>query len=101
MAEFRKVATLAEVADGTMKLVQAGGAAIALCRLGGAVYATANTCPHRGGSLGEGSVQDGAIVCPWHGFRYDPKTGRCLNNPALAVACHPVRVEGQDILVEV
>jgi len=101
MAEFRKVATVGDVAEGTMKLVQAGETAVALCALGGAVYATANTCPHRGGSLGEGSVQDGAIVCPWHAFRFDPRTGRCLNNPALAVACHPVRVEGQDILVEV
>lgn len=99
MAEFRKVATLAEVAAGTVKAVDLAGTMVALCRLEGTVYATAGVCPHRGGPLGEGTLEDGVLVCPWHAFRFDPRTGKCLNNPALAVACHPVRVEGQDILV--
>ena len=99
MADYSKVATLADVALGTVKAADLGGSPVALCNLGGALSARAGTCPHRGGPLGEGTIQNGALVCPWHAFRFDPKTGRCLNNPALSVACHPVRVDGQDVLV--
>ncbi len=101
MGEFVKVATLSELPPGTAKTVEARGTPLALYNVGGTVRATANTCPHRGGPLGEGELEAGVITCPWHGFQYEVGTGKCLTNPALGVACHGVRLDGQDILVEV
>ena len=101
MGEFVKVATLSDLPPGKAKAVEAGGAAIALYNVDGTVCATVNTCPHRGGPLGEGDLDAGVITCPWHGFQYDVQTGRCLTNAALSVGCHRVRVSGTDILVEV
>ena len=77
------------------------GRSLALYNLGGAIHATDNTCPHRGGSLGEGGLKGSVITCPWHGFQYDVTSGRCLTNGALTVACHPVRLDGDSVLVGV
>jgi len=59
-----------------------------------------NVCVHRGGPLGQGVVADGKVICPWHGWQYDPKTGVPLENPALRVAVYPLKVEGEDVLVQ-
>jgi nitrite reductase (NADH) small subunit len=101
MAEFVKVATLEELPPGSAKSVEVQGRAVALYNLDGTVVATDNTCPHRGGPLGEGDLEGEIITCPWHNFQYDVKTGRCLTNAALSLACHPVRLDGKSILVQV
>ena len=101
MAEMVKVATLAEIPAGTAKSVEVKGNAIALYNVDGTLYATANTCAHRGGPLGEGELDQATITCPWHGFQYEVTTGKCLTNKALSVACYPVQVRGQDVLVEI
>jgi nitrite reductase/ring-hydroxylating ferredoxin subunit len=101
MAGFVKVATLAELPPGAAKAVEVQGTPVALYNRGGTVYATTNTCPHRGGPLGEGDLEEAVITCPWHGFQYDVTTGRCLSNPALTLPCYKVRVDGQEILVEI
>ncbi|HEU4403192.1 MAG TPA: Rieske 2Fe-2S domain-containing protein [Candidatus Polarisedimenticolia bacterium] len=100
MGEYTKVATLSEVPVGTARTVDLKGTPVALYNHGGTLYATANTCPHRGGPLGEGSLAEGVVTCPWHRFQYEVATGRCLTNPALSLACYKVRVQGQEILVE-
>jgi len=52
------------------------GRAVALARCGARVGALENRCPHQGGPLGEGSIENGWLRCPWHGYDYDPLTGR-------------------------
>ena len=101
MADFAKVATLKELPPGSAKAVEVGGKAVALYNLEGTVFATGNTCPHRGGPLGEGELEGEVITCPWHGFQYEVKTGKCLTNPTLEISCHAVRLEGDSILVEI
>lgn len=101
MADFVKVATLSELPAGSAKSVNVGGTPVALYNLNGTVHATTDTCPHRGGPLGDGTLSETTITCPWHGFQYDVTSGRCLTNPGLSITCHPVKVEGQDILVQV
>ena len=101
MARFVKVASIADVKEGAAVAADAGGTPVALYNVDGKIYATSNTCPHRGGPLGEGVLDGTTVTCPWHAFRFDVATGQCANQPALKVACHPARLEGQDILVEV
>jgi nitrite reductase (NADH) small subunit len=101
MAEFIKVASLAELPQGSAKSVSVQGKDLALFNVGGTIYATDNTCLHQGGPLGEGILQDGVITCPWHMWEYNVRTGEKLGNPEIRVATYPVRVEGSDIEVAV
>lgn len=56
---------------------------IVLVRQGGRVHAMGARCAHAGGPLDQGWVVDGAIVCPWHGSRFDLATGRPVTGPAV------------------
>src|SRR5450755_862647 len=62
--------------EGRVRSVTAGGRTVALARCGGRLGALENRCPHQGGPLGEGSIEKGWLRCPWHGYDYDPLTGR-------------------------
>ncbi len=101
MAEFVKVATLSELVPGTCKPVEAGGKVVALFNVDSSVYALDNTCLHRGGPLGEGTLNGDVVTCPWHGWEYNVRTGEKVNVPAVKVATYPVQVEGNDIKVAV
>jgi nitrite reductase/ring-hydroxylating ferredoxin subunit/uncharacterized membrane protein len=50
----------------------------------GRIHAMGSRCSHMGGPLDEGWVQDGGLVCPWHGSRYCLATGRVLDGPSTA-----------------
>ncbi|HUO06059.1 MAG TPA: Rieske 2Fe-2S domain-containing protein [Candidatus Binataceae bacterium] len=100
MASFTKVATVTDIPDGSGKTVEAGGKKIAVFNAGGKFYAIDNTCKHRGGPLGEGELQGTVVVCPWHGWEYDIVTGANLDEPNIKLGCYPVKVEGNDVLVE-
>jgi nitrite reductase (NADH) small subunit len=101
MADFVKVARRGEIADGSGKVVEAGGRKIALFNSGGNFYAISNTCVHQGGPLGEGDVYGTCVVCPWHGWEYDFTTGQSVDDPLTKVPCFSVKLDGDDILVEV
>jgi nitrite reductase/ring-hydroxylating ferredoxin subunit len=101
VAEFIKVATRAEVPEGTGTTVEAAGRKIALFNVGGVFHAIDNTCKHRGGPLGEGELDGANVTCPWHGWEYDVTSGANLDDPNIKVACFAVRTDGDDILVEV
>ena len=96
-----KVGKVDEVPAGTGKVVRAGNTELALFNVGGAFYALDNRCTHVGGPLGEGEVEDHQVTCPWHGSVFDITTGAVVRAPARRpVATFPVRVEGNDVLVE-
>jgi nitrite reductase/ring-hydroxylating ferredoxin subunit len=101
LGNFVKVARRQEIPEGTGKTVEAGGKPIALFNAGGKFYAIGNTCLHRGGPLGEGDLDGTTVTCPWHGWEYDITTGANLDDPNRKVGCFNVKVESDDILVEV
>ncbi|GJF01575.1 pyruvate oxidase [Pseudonocardia sp. D17] len=72
------------------------GRSIAVSRCGGHVGALDNHCPHQGGPLGEGSIENGLLRCPWHGYDYDPLTGTPPEGFSDAPRAFPVeeRAEG-------
>jgi nitrite reductase/ring-hydroxylating ferredoxin subunit len=102
MGEFAKVATVDELSENTAKLVEAGGKRIALIRTEKGYCAIDDACPHRGGPLSEGEVEENEVTCPWHGARFNIETGDALSPPAPSgVSCYAVRLEGDEILLEV
>jgi thiamine pyrophosphate-dependent acetolactate synthase large subunit-like protein/nitrite reductase/ring-hydroxylating ferredoxin subunit len=62
-------------AEGRVRSVVVDGRSMALSRCGGEWGALENRCPHQGGPLGEGSIEQGWLRCPWHGYDYRPTTG--------------------------
>ena len=97
----KKIAKTGDLVPGSGKVVKVEGETIALFNVDGTCYAIGNTCPHRGGPLGEGSLEGNTVTCPWHGAQFDVKTGEVRAPPAaLDVKSYPVRVEGEDVLIE-
>jgi nitrite reductase/ring-hydroxylating ferredoxin subunit len=101
MGEFVKVAGAGEIAPGKSKAVDVGARRIALFNIAGTFYAIEDTCTHRGGPLSEGVVVGAEVTCPWHGAVFDVTSGSVLGAPAPRdVAHYAVRVEGEDIEIE-
>ncbi len=96
-----KVAETADLKPGEARVLEAGGKTLALFNVNGTYYALDNSCLHRGGPLGDGELEGPVVTCPWHGWRWDVTTGANTNNPAVKVACFPVKVDGTGIFVEV
>jgi 3-phenylpropionate/trans-cinnamate dioxygenase ferredoxin subunit len=96
-----KVARTSEIGPGQKKIVEVDGTLVVVINLDGEYYAVEDVCTHDGGPLGEGKLDDGHIICPRHGSRFDVRTGDALTLPAFEpVPTYEVRVEGEDILVE-
>jgi nitrite reductase/ring-hydroxylating ferredoxin subunit len=101
VAEFVTVGKLSDLAAGSGKVVDVNGKAVALFNVGGAIYAIDNTCRHRGGPLGEGSLEGNLVTCPWHMWEYDVTTGEFIANREIKLATYAVQVEGDEIKVAV
>jgi 3-phenylpropionate/trans-cinnamate dioxygenase ferredoxin subunit len=102
MAEYVKAASTNELAPGQAQLVNIKGKEIALFNIGGIFFALENACTHEEGPLAEGDIEGHEVTCPWHGARFDVRTGQVLCAPAFEdVARYNVRVIGSDIEVEV
>ena len=79
--DWYRVADIDELPEGRVKTVTAGIHTMALTHIDGEYTAMDNRCPHQGGPLGEGSIETGKdgqcwLRCPWHGWDFDPHTGR-------------------------
>jgi len=101
MAVLTKVAKRSDIPVGTGKVIEAGGKTLAIFNCDGTFYAIDNTCKHRGGPLGEGSLSGATVTCPWHGWEYDVASGACTMDASITVQRFDVKVEGDDILVSV
>ena len=77
-----------------------GNKHICVANVNGTVSAMDNECLHRGGPLGQGMVDGGMVICPWHGWAWDPQTGQAKHNPAAKVPVYPVKVENGEVMVD-
>ncbi len=86
--------------DGQIIEVIMGGTSVAVARVDGVHYAIANTCAHAGGPLGDGKLAGSTVTCPYHGWKYDVTTGRCLTDTSASVKTFPVRIVGDAVCVQ-
>jgi len=101
MAEFHTVGRVGDLTDGEGMTVTVGTKLIAVFRENGRYFAIDDTCPHMGASLSGGYLNDGVVTCPWHAWRFRLADGAWADNPRLKIGCYPVRVEGEEIQVQV
>ena len=106
--DYVRVASASAVAEGQIVPIEAGGRTLLLARDGGQLDAAVRKCPHLGFNLCKGRIEDNAVVCPLHKVKFDLATGAIQRDPKLLfirmtakadLAIHPVKVEGDDVLV--
>lgn len=81
--------------------VEIGDQSFAICNVAGQVHALDGECPHAGGPLGEGALHGSTLVCPWHAWEFDCRTGANDFDPDVAITTFPVKVEAGEILIEI
>jgi nitrite reductase/ring-hydroxylating ferredoxin subunit/ferredoxin-thioredoxin reductase catalytic subunit len=94
------VCRLDDLPAGTTRHVKVGKNDIALARVGDEVFALSNICRHAFGPLSEGYLDGFELMCPWHGWRYDVRTGT-TDHPNADVRTYPVRVVDGEVVVTV
>jgi 3-phenylpropionate/trans-cinnamate dioxygenase ferredoxin subunit len=99
---FVRAANIGDIPSGRVKVVEVGDEDVALCNVGGEIFAIANVCTHDNGPLGEGYLLGDEIECPRHGARFNVRTGEVKTLPAIIpVPTFEVQIEGDDVLVNV
>jgi len=98
---FEKLASLAELPPGSLIEIVRGDDLYALCNVDGDVRALSGVCPHQGGPLGQGAMDGALVTCPFHLWPFDSSTGACAFNDEIRVPIYPVRIDGEDILVDI
>lgn len=99
--DWTRVASRAEIKQGTLLATQLGDDPIALIEIDGSVYAVSDTCTHEFALLSEGFLEENEIECPLHAARFDVRTGRCLAGPAsVDLDAYEVKIEGDDVYVK-
>jgi len=99
--DWIKIATVDQLADDEAMPVRVAGKQLGLFRSGGEFFVTDNICTHQYALLSDGYLEDGCIECPLHQAKFDLRTGKALCAPATQdIQVYPVKVQGQDVLVE-
>jgi thiamine pyrophosphate-dependent acetolactate synthase large subunit-like protein/nitrite reductase/ring-hydroxylating ferredoxin subunit len=98
-AVWLKVLEPEELAEGRVKAVTCKHRTLCLTHFEGQFGALDNKCPHQGGPLGEGSIEGGLLRCPWHGWDFDPLTGKPPGGFDDGVETFPVEVREDGVYV--
>lgn len=102
MSEFLRICGTGELpVEGMAREFAAGARLVCVANVHGEFAAMGNVCPHRGGPLGQGVVEDGKVVCPWHGWAFDAKTGVSTHSAQAMVEVFELKIEGGDVLVKI
>ena len=101
MTVWINVCKFDEVEEGKARTVSANEKLLALFKSEGKVYALDNSCPHRGGPLGEGHLEGMEVTCPWHAWSFNIKTGACESMPGMKQTTFPTKVEKGEVWVEI
>ena len=98
---WHRLAALADIPDDAALETGVDKLPLALYKVGGTVYCTANLCTHAEAFLSDGYLEGYEIECPLHGARFDIRNGRVLCQPASAdIATYVVRIENGEVYVD-
>jgi nitrite reductase/ring-hydroxylating ferredoxin subunit len=101
MGEMIRVASTNDIAPGQAIAVEVQGRRVAVFNVDGKFFAISDICTHRGGPLSQGELEGATVTCPWHGAKFDVRTGSVLGPPATTnVASYKVVVENGEISLQ-
>jgi nitrite reductase (NADH) small subunit len=101
MSNWVLIAAASDCPPGTAKELVAKDRIIALFNVEGNFHALDGVCPHQGGPLGQGTLTGCIVTCPWHGWQFNVTTGQHQTSQSLVHPSFPVKVEGNDIYVDI
>ena len=102
MPDYLKLTTEAELPPrNEAREFTLGDKVICVANVDGTFSAMDNACLHRGGPLGQGVIDRGKLICPWHGWEWNPANGEAAHNPAAKVQVYPLKIESGDVLIEI
>jgi nitrite reductase (NADH) small subunit len=87
-------------AEGHATEITISGHTICVANVNGTISAMDNVCLHRGGPLGQGVIEGDKIVCPWHGWSFDPVTGAATHDSSARVPVYAVKIVGDDVMLD-
>jgi nitrite reductase/ring-hydroxylating ferredoxin subunit len=94
MSQFVRICLASEVpVEGEVAEFTVQGRALCVAHVKGTVAVLDGVCPHEGGPLGEGIVEDGRVVCPWHAYAFDPRTGVSDRDPEVTAEVFEAKIE--------
>ncbi len=96
--EWHDLGSADELAKQPLREVTAGGVKIALVHSDGRFFSISGTCAHAGGPLGRGTLENGIVTCPWHGWSFDARTGKDIGGKG-AVGVHPIDIRDGHVFV--
>lgn len=100
MSEFVAAAKTSEIKEGKVTVVRIGEAPIGVTLIDGEYFAFADVCTHDDGPVAEGELDEYTIECPRHGAKFDIRTGRALQLPAVVpIPVYAVEVDGEVVKV--
>ena len=98
--DWRKAARLQDLKDGVPYRVVIDSVEVALHRIGGEVYATANICTHADARLSDGYIEDHNVICPMHEGGFDVRTGAAVFAPCSdALQTYRVKIAGDEVSI--
>lgn len=87
-------------AEGEAREIAMGERLFCAAITNGRLTVTDNECPHRGGPLGQGLIEQGRIICPWHAWAFDLRTGIAMHSSSTCIRLYPTRVENGEVLID-
>jgi nitrite reductase/ring-hydroxylating ferredoxin subunit len=97
--EFERIPGAGDVAPCTARAFSIGRYEVAVFNVGGELFALENTCPHQGGPLADGWLEDSIVTCPWHGWCFNVRTGKMTLGEFARVPRFAVERDGSDLLI--
>ena len=97
------VGKTSDIEEGKLVHITASGKELVVTKLDGNYYAIDNICTHAGAELHEGELSKSELTCPWHGAKWDIKTGNLISFPQKLkpLQSHSVSVENDTLFIEV
>jgi nitrite reductase (NADH) small subunit len=101
MSDFVRICSASELPGvGEVAEFTVQGRALCVAHVDGAIAVLDGVCPHEGGPLGEGVIEEGRLVCPWHGYTFDVRTGATAQDPELKAEVLEAKVEDGELRVK-
>ena len=97
---FQRVAKIEDLWSGEMMGLEVNGECILLVNVDNHIYAYADICPHQKSRLSEGTLRDKILRCGRHHWEFDVRSGSGVNPRNACLKRFPIRVDGEDILVD-
>ena len=101
MSDFVRICAQSELPPaGQVREFVSAGRALCVANVDGTICVLDGTCPHEGGPLGEGTIEEGRVVCPWHEYAFDVHTGAAHDDPGVKAEVFEAKVEDGELRVK-